>query len=159
DCLPILNWYSVPGVRSVSSARKTLKSVSAYGFGVVGWVCRAPPLLGEKYTFVSAVSPRVPTHCTVMVVVGSRCQVRNSVLGWNAGSSVSFAASATGSAPNSRGEASVASEAPRNARRDGVNMGQAPGVRGGSMAGILTVARERRVTFARVFSLNHDRRP
>ena len=39
---------------------------------------------------MSAVSPTVPTHCTVMVVVGSRCQVRNSVLGWNGASSVSF---------------------------------------------------------------------
>src|SRR5690349_15352308 len=31
DCLPILNTYSVPGDRPVSSARKTLKSLSGYG--------------------------------------------------------------------------------------------------------------------------------
>ena len=36
-------------------------------------------------TAVSRISPRVPIHWMVMVVVGSRCQVRNSVVGVNSG--------------------------------------------------------------------------
>src|SRR5262249_35950459 len=77
---------------------------------------------------VSGVSPAVPTHWTVMVVVGSRCQVRNSVSGRNGGSSpADFKTAAAGSsAPGSRPAASPASAVPRNARREGESIPSAP---------------------------------
>ena len=72
---------------------------------------------------VSEVSPTVPTHWIVIVVVGSRCQVRKSVAGWNAASSNALGiSSASGlSAPSMGAEANPANEAPKNARRDGEN--------------------------------------
>src|SRR5215213_10057496 len=58
-----------------------------------------------------------------MVVVGSRCQVRNRVLGWNAGVSTALSASATGlagtvSAPNRWAPANPATDDARKARRE-----------------------------------------
>src|SRR4051812_46315227 len=69
---------------------------------------------------VSAVSPRTPTHWTSIVVVGSVCQVRNNVAGWNGASS---RATFGGVSPKSGYEARPATEAPRNRRREGENMG------------------------------------
>src|SRR5205823_341192 len=80
-----------------------------------------PSLPGAKYTLVSAVSPAVPTHWTVMVVVGSRCQVRNNVSGWKVGPSTALSVStifpAGASAPSSRPAARPATDDARNARR------------------------------------------
>src|SRR2546421_10644967 len=73
--LPIWNLYSVPGVRPLSSQRWTLSSVSGNGLVVVFAVRQSPAAVGA--TRISA-AESVPTHCTVIVVVGSCCQVRNS---------------------------------------------------------------------------------
>src|SRR5262245_42205576 len=71
---PIWNLYSVPGVRPVSSQRWTLNSVSGNGLVIVLRVVQSPPATGA--TRISA-AESVPTHWTVIVVVGSCCQVRN----------------------------------------------------------------------------------
>ena len=86
-----------------------------------------------KKTVVSGVSPRVPIHCTTIVVVGSRCQVRNRVWGWNLGNSApsllciasnsaSFdvlgAATLSAACPNSTlPDPKVVKDVPRNNRR------------------------------------------
>ena len=64
---------------------------------------------------VSAVSPRVPIHWMTIVVVGSRNQVRNSVVGWKANSSSGFGA---GACAGTRLAARPANAEPRNARRE-----------------------------------------
>src|SRR5437868_85635 len=88
---------------------------------------------------VFAVSPRVPTHCTVMVVVGSRCQVRKRVLGSKGASSGLVAMVVRGlSAPRIRPEASPARDAPRNARREKDNMAADSGWKHGGEALILS---------------------
>src|ERR1700682_6480667 len=98
-----------------------------YGLIVAGWVFQQPIFIAEYETLVSAVSPMAPIHCTVIVVVGSRCQVRNSVVGWKAGSSWAFSTALAGvSAPRSRPDTSPAIEAPRNMRREVGNMWAAP---------------------------------
>src|SRR5262245_49890348 len=53
-----------------------------------------------------------------MVVVGSRCQVRNRVVGWKGASSRCGSGRAGGAAAKMAPEDSVVSEAPRKARRD-----------------------------------------
>src|SRR5262249_35186525 len=64
-----------------------------------------------------------------MVVVGSRCQVRKSVFGWKAASSRLETDGVSGcwNAPSIWPDASPASEAPRKARRVGVNMDASSG--------------------------------
>src|SRR5947209_20046215 len=74
---PIWNLYSVPGVRPVSSQRWTLRSVLVYGFVTIFFVCQVSLASGVQRMDASAAAS-VPTHCTVIVVVGSCCQVRNS---------------------------------------------------------------------------------
>src|SRR5262249_41640563 len=82
---PILNRYSVPGARPVNSARYTFRSVIGNGRDcVLTTVQRSaaaenqPAGRSANDTSLLGVSQSDPIHWTVMVVVGSRCQVRNS---------------------------------------------------------------------------------
>src|SRR5262249_33723032 len=89
DTRPIRNWYSVPGVRPVSSARYTFRSVGGKGFDWVRTTAHAGGATHSLFpgaandTSLFDASQPAPTHWTVMVVVGSRCQVRKIVSGAN----------------------------------------------------------------------------
>src|SRR4051794_20662507 len=70
---------------------------------------------------MSDVSPRVPIHCTVIVVVGSRCQLRKSVFGSNAASSTGTFRTVESVISSERRKlvaARLVAVAPRNARRE-----------------------------------------
>src|SRR5579884_1795376 len=67
-----------------------------------------------------------------MVVVGSRRQVRNSVLGWKGASSVNRGVTVPSSAARRRPAVRPVSEAPRKARRVRGDIGRSAGTKEGS---------------------------
>src|SRR5579872_3295826 len=132
--LPTWNWYSVPGFKAVSSLRYTLKSVFGYGFVLVLPTCQTglatavfSAALSVAYRMDVSADVSGPTHCTVIVVVGSLCHDRNSVSRANcpsAGFAVSFDrafwASSTGF--QDKAAANPAMDDPRKWRRCSAGM-------------------------------------
>ena len=83
---------------STHAYAKTLKTFTTAS-GKEGKFFSLPDL--AKYSGRSAASFSPPSHWAVMVVVGSRCQVRNNAPGTNVGCAAN-AGGATASAPNNR---------------------------------------------------------
>ena len=126
DCLPMRNVYSVPGFSPVNSARNTLKSVSGYGRGdrLLG-----PPGEGRgeqahrgRGVVDRGVGRLAADADPLDVHRGRRVALPGEEQGVRLERGV-LPRHLRGVSPNSGWDARPATEAPRNRRRDGENMG------------------------------------